>query len=509
MIMNTRLLRFAPLARIAVLALLPVTYVAAQEGTGAARPTFQDAAASVARQLEESLNELSELRQAMAAEQLPLTRKLNELERELIELRATGQQTTRLLDSRTLDLSNLKAEIRTREEEATYLTNLLGEYLRNFESRLHIAEIQRYEERLQVAKLAPDDPDLSAAEVYQTQADMLAVSLERLHDALGGTRFEGTAVDAGGVVQKGTFVLVGPAGLFATADGRSVGTAEQRLGSLEPAILPFEDPTAASAAAAVVASGDGLFPLDPTQGNAHKIEATQETWWEHVNKGGPVMVPIFAIAGAALLVALYKWLSLTFVRTPSRKQLAALLQAVAQGDKEAAVRTAQAMKGPAGKMLQAGVEHIEEPRELIEEVMYETVLTTRLRLNRLLPFIAITSSSAPLLGLLGTVTGIMNTFTLMTVFGTGDVKTLSSGISEALITTEYGLYVAIPSLLLYAFLSRKARAIVDGMEKAAVAFLNQVGKTPPGRPAGGAGGPDAVRGRTAQPLGVAQPVVST
>jgi len=72
----------------------------------------------------------------------------------------------------------------------------------------------------------------------------------------------------------------------------------------------------------------------------------------------------------------------------------------------------------------------------------------------------------------------MNTFTLMTVFGTGDVKTLSSGISEALITTEYGLYVAIPSLLIYAFLSRKARSVIDEMEKAAVAFINQVSKTP-------------------------------
>lgn len=128
-------------------------------------------------------------------------------------------------------------------------------------------------------------------------------------------------------------------------------------------------------------------------------------------------------------------------------------------------------------MLRAGVAHIEEPRELIEEVMYEDVLDARLKLQRLLPFIAITASSAPLLGLLGTVTGIMETFSLMTVFGTGDSKSLSSGISAALITTEWGLYVAIPALLLYAFLSRKARTIVDGMEKDALAFLNQVSKS--------------------------------
>jgi CBS domain-containing protein len=124
------------------------------------------------------------------------------------------------------------------------------------------------------------------------------------------------------------------------------------------------------------------------------------------------------------------------------------------------------------------VEHLKEPAELIEEVMYETVLATRLKLQRFLPFIAISAASAPLLGLLGTVTGIINTFKLITVFGSGDVKTLSGGISEALITTEFGLIVAIPSLLLHAFLSRKARHIIDEMEKTAIAFNNQISRTP-------------------------------
>ena len=137
-----------------------------------------------------------------------------------------------------------------------------------------------------------------------------------------------------------------------------------------------------------------------------------------------------------------------------------------------------AIKGPVGEMLSVGVAHLHEPKELVEEVMYEKMLATKLKLNSLLPFVAISASAAPLLGLLGTVTGIMNTFSLMTVFGTGDVKTLSSGISEALITTEYGLIVAIPSLLLHAFLARKARGMQDEMEKASIAMMNQVAKTP-------------------------------
>jgi biopolymer transport protein ExbB len=304
------------------------------------------------------------------------------------------------------------------------------------------------------------------------------VSLDRLYDALGGVRFEGAAVDTGGMVRKGTFLLVGPAAIFASADGRHVGTVEQRLGSLEPTVVPFGRPEDTLAASDLIVNGQGEFPLDPTMGSAHKIEATQESLLEHIQKGGVVMIPIFAMAGAALLVALVKWLGLAFVRKPSKKKIRLLLEAVSKHDDAVIEKQVRAIKGPTGRMLAAGVEHMREPRELVEEVMYETVLTTRLRLERFLPFIAICAASAPLLGLLGTVTGIINTFKLITVFGSGDVKTLSGGISEALITTEYGLIVAIPSLLIHAFLSRKVRGIVSQMETAAVGFVNQISKTP-------------------------------
>ncbi len=441
---------------------------------------FNAAADSIQHRLKDSLAELDALRDRIEKEQVPLNKKLRELEAELVKVRLDFQQTAGTLDRRTFDLANLQSEIKSRQAEATYLSNLLGEYVRNFESRLHIAEIQRYDETLQVASDAPGNSNLSQQEIYEAQVALVQASLERLHQALSGARFDGTAVDPGGVVKQGTFVLVGPAALFRSSDGQDVGTAEQRLGSLEPAIIAFGDPEDAEAAAQVVKQGEGRFPLDPTLGNAHKIEETEESLVEHISKGGPVMYPILAMAAMAFLVALYKWVRLGLVRKPSQKRIRALLDAIARRDEQEAREKVRAIKGPIGQMLAAGVEQLREPRELIEEVMYEKVLTTRLKLNRLLPFIAISASAAPLLGLLGTVTGIINTFKLITVFGSGDVKTLSGGISEALITTEFGLIVAIPSLLLYAFLSRKARGLVSQMEKAAVALANQVSKTPLG-----------------------------
>lgn len=439
---------------------------------------FADAGASVQQRLEQSLAELSALRGQIADEKIPLGRKLSALEDELVTIRREYQQTARLLDSRTLDLSNLRTEIKSRQDEKSYVSNLLSEYLRNFESRLHITELQRYKAVLASAKLAPENSNLSDLEVYYAQSALVAASLERLHDALGGTRFDGTAVDPSGLVKHGTFLLIGPAALFRSDDGKTVGTAEQRLGSLEPAAIDFDTEENTKAAAKAVVASKGQFPLDPTLGNAHKIEETKETAVEHFLAGGPVMWPILALAFAALLVALWKWFELSRVREFSDDRIRTLLSAVARHDRQAAAEAASAIGGPAGEMLNAGIDHIKEPRELVEEVMYEKILAVRLKLNRFIPFVAISASSAPLLGLLGTVTGIMTTFKLITVFGSGDVKMLSSGISEALITTEYGLMVAIPSLLLHAFLSRKARSIMDQMEKAAIAFLNQLSKTP-------------------------------
>jgi len=442
------------------------------------KPKFETATQSVQRQLEESLNELTGLREQMAAEKLPMARQLRELEAELVRVRAEYQTTSRTLDSRTLDLSNLRNEIKARQDETTYLSTLLGEYARNFDSRLHIAEVDRYAKVIEDARLAPENTTLNELQVFEVQAALLEASLVRLEDALGGTRFQGAAVDGNGTVKPGVFVMAGPAAIFRSDDGLGVGVVEQRLGSLEPAIVPFGKPEDVAAATALVTNGSGVLPFDASGGNAVKVEAIEETAVEHFLKGGPVMWPILGLAVAAFLVALVKWAVMMLVRVPSRRKIDALVAAVAQRDEKLARERVAEIPGPIGKMLEAGVEHLHEPKDLIEEVMYERLLATKLRLNSWLPFVAIAASSAPLLGLLGTVTGIMNTFSLMTVFGTGDVKTLSSGISEALITTEYGLIVAIPSLLLHAFLSRKSRGIQDEMEKAAIAFVNQVAKTP-------------------------------
>ena len=123
--------------------LLLATPVRAQsQDPAAGSGSFSSAAADLERRLEESIAELNALREQIANDTIPQSRQLNELESELGDVRQEFQQASRLLDTRTLDLSNLRTEIKRREEESTYLSNLLTEYLQKFESRLHIAERQ-------------------------------------------------------------------------------------------------------------------------------------------------------------------------------------------------------------------------------------------------------------------------------------------------------------------------------------------------------------------------------
>ena len=127
--------------------LLAIGGATAQGSVQQPTATFEQVSATVQQQLEQSLADLAALREQIAGEKIPLSKQLGALEADLSRVRADYQQQVRQLDSRTLDLSNLRAEIKLRSDEASYLGNLLGEYLRNFESRLHIAEQKTAEHR--------------------------------------------------------------------------------------------------------------------------------------------------------------------------------------------------------------------------------------------------------------------------------------------------------------------------------------------------------------------------
>jgi biopolymer transport protein ExbB len=417
------------------------------------------------------LAELSAWRQQVAAEKLPLARRYNTLEEQVLARRREFDRIQRLRGSKAFDLDSLRAEVKSRKEENIYVTTLLDEYLRSFETRIHISEVQRYKDKIAAAKLALEDVNLTAAEKFQLQVEIVKASLERVEGLMGGEIFGGYALSAGGRAEPGRFVMVGPVVMFASDNGAVAGTVELQVGSPEPTVVDI-GPAAAAAIRQVVKTGQGELPVDASLGSAVRIAGTRETFWQHVRKGGPVMVPIFLLALVALTIVVVKWVEIAKYPPARPEDLQRVLEHLNRGQTAEALQVAATVRGPTGGLLKAGIEHVHQPRELVEEVMYEQLLSVKPRLERWLPFVAVTAATEPLLGLLGTVTGIINTFKLITVFGTGDPKLLSSGISEALITTEFGLFCAIPALLMHAVLSRRVRGLLASYEQTVVGFIN-------------------------------------
>jgi biopolymer transport protein ExbB len=463
--MITRLLAFAAFA-----ALL------AGPAAGSAPPT------PLAAELQRALDELDRTRAEIAREKLPLAEKVAALESALIEERRRYEETRRKADNRSLELNQVRNDIKAREQEVQYLASLFSEYLRNLESRLHIAELGRHQDAISAARAAVERDDLPPNERLQGGAVAVKNSLRRLDELIGGFRYEGRAVGEDGRLHHGRFALIGPVAVFAASAEPLAGIVEQRIGSLEPSVAPFADPLLTEHARRLVEEGVGFLPFDGSLGNARKIETTRETLWEHIQKGGAVIYPILTMAALILGFSILKWLRLAAIRIPDARRSRALLAAVQNETDEAVEKHLAALRGPAARVLRAGWSRRSAPKEVVEEAMFAEVLEARFSFQRGLPFIAVGAACAPLLGLLGTVTGIIATFKLITVFGSGDVKMLSAGISEALITTEFGLIVAIPSLLLHAFLSRKARAASEQLEQLAMRFLGALGERRPPPP---------------------------
>jgi len=433
--------------------------------------TFEAAAASAKSDLDKALAELSALEKKIADEKIPLARELNTLESEVIAKRREHVDAKRLQDRKSVDLGKLKAEEKGFTDQNDYLRKtLLEEYIRRFETRVHASEKEQYQSIVRVARETNDNPSSPAESVFTKQLTVVQAALDRLDNLLGGHVYDGSALNAEGIAGRGAFAMIGPLVVFAGNDGRA-GLAEQLRGSTDATLIDI-GPEHQAGIAAVVGSGSGQLPLDSTMGNALKIRQVEETWWEHINKGGVVIWPLLALGLAASLVALVKWVQLANLRRIQPSDLQSILDHVNDNDTASALALAKRIRGPAGELLQTAIQNAGESKEMIEEILYEKMLHTKPQLERLLPFLSLTAATSPLLGLLGTVTGMINTFKLITVFGTGDPKRLSSGISEALVTTEYGLIIAVPCLLLFALLSRKAKGILASMEQTAVGFVN-------------------------------------
>ena len=421
--------------------------------------------------LESALTVLSASQKKIADEKVPLSKRINELEARVIEKRQELSRLERSSDNQLVELNALKTQTKGLNEEKAYLNGLISEYAQLFETRIHITEVDTYQSAVRALQSASKNPDLSPGDFADAQVALLDASIDRLESLIGGKKFISDALAPSGVLENGEVILMGPFAVFASADTASAGLAQLQLGSPKPTVVDL-----GAERTAVIRqlsdAGKGEFPIDPTMGNALKIAATQDNLIEHMKKGGPVMLPIVGLGLAAVLIALMKWLQLSSIKLATPADLQLILSQIRTDNAPKALKHIDTMKGYVGDVLKSAVENRHEKKEYLEEIMYEKMLSAKPALERWIPLIALTAATAPLLGLLGTVTGMINTFNMITVFGTGDPRMLSGGISEALITTKFGLVVAVPALICHAFVTRKVKGVLGSMEQISVGFIN-------------------------------------
>ncbi|MER2494203.1 MotA/TolQ/ExbB proton channel family protein [Catenovulum sediminis] len=198
------------------------------------------------------------------------------------------------------------------------------------------------------------------------------------------------------------------------------------------------------------------FALDPTGGSILGLLVQAPDLKERVEQGGTVGYVILAVGLVGLLLALERFISLTLVGGKIKRQLK---EPTAKSD------------NPLGRVMKVKDENPNADSETLELKLSEAILREAPKLARNLTFIKIISVVAPLLGLLGTVTGMINTFQAITLFGTGDPKLMAGGISQALITTVLGLVVAIPTLLLYTVLNSRSRGLVSILQEQSAGII--------------------------------------
>jgi biopolymer transport protein ExbB len=323
--------------------------------------------------------------------------------------------------------------------------------------------------------------------------------LERARDALGklGLQVEGAPRDdasklasaltlafarAAEAIRRGGQVRVEP-GAFFLPGGRRVSGTLVRVGSV--AVYGVSD----AGAGALAPAGQGRLKLwpDRADGTARALlrgerpdplpifvfesleknidPKVKQGLWAEMKAGGEIAYVIAIIGAVAALLILVRCFILLWAGSGTRRLLARLRPALVAGDLDTARAEAARGRGPAGRVIRTALGHLEGPRETLDDAVAEAVLRESPGIERFGSAIVVFAAVAPLLGLLGTVTGMMTTFEVITEHGTGDPRLLAGGIAEALITTKYGLIVAIPALLLGTLLRGSAERILADLER--------------------------------------------
>ena len=372
--------------------------------------------------------------------------KMQQARSDLNAAEARGRALSAEFDTNERQISQLSAELET---QAGDFGELLGQFRTAAGETMPIIResLSNYEYGGRAEKLA----EVSEARSLPTREDLDALPKAMLQEMIAQSEVKAFTADVAGAGPDGEVISTElmRVGIFTAATTDNTRFVEVITDNTDEPYLrvlkaqPGGDFQSAMGKLINASEGDVVItPVDPTKGDLFAVQGEMPGLGERIGQGGPVGAVILVLLAIGLAFAIFKIVTLFLMGSAMRKT----------------AKTRQAGTGnPLARVLEQYENNRNQDLESLELKLDEQILRETPKIERFNDIVKVLAAVAPLLGLLGTVIGMIITFTAITNFGAGDPKLMAGGISVALMTTVLGLVAAIPLLLLHAVAASLAR----------------------------------------------------
>lgn len=379
---------------------------------------------------------------------------LNRVRQQVVAAAAESDRLEALLDSNQQRIDALDEELADKNGQFQELFGAARSAASDLE-----AQISRSQISAQFPGRGPELLEIAQTETLPTEAQLVFLwetMIQQIAAQGDVATFDAEVAQANGTSTTMPVTRIGP--FVAFDNGGDYLVYKPAQGNLE--FLARQPDGRATGAARNVAraSGDGIVKgvIDPSLGQLLSLVVETPNLRERFDQGGPVGKAIGIVAVIGVLLGIYKWVTLTMTA----------------GAVSGQVRKKKASKGnPLGRVMLAYQNTQSNDVETVALKLDDAILKEVPKLEGGLNLVKVLAAVAPLMGLLGTVIGMINTFQAITLFGTGDPQIMAGGISEALVTTVLGLIAAIPLLLLHAFASGASKRVTQVLEEQAAGIV--------------------------------------
>lgn len=302
--------------------------------------------------------------------------------------------------------------------------------------------------------------ELGASDQLPSEEELQNLYLTMIQEIVAQSevaKFDANVVMADGEAASETITRVGPFSAFTNESFYTMGEVRSGRYALQQlARQPSGLINLAQDTATFNGSGYTAAPVDPSLGQLLDLTLETKTLEERLEDGGPVGKVILGVLAIGIVIGLYKLVTLLMTSAAVKGQMR---------------KKTASKSNPLGRVMMAYQSNTNADVETMALKLDDAVMKEVPKLESGLNLVKVLAAIAPLLGLLGTVIGMINTFQAITLFGTGDPQRMADGISEALITTVLGLIAAIPLLLLHAFASGAARSVSNVLEEQSAGMI--------------------------------------